>query len=136
VSGLSAAEERGTLTFDSHQEDWQANEENPLPVAGTVLRHTPYVEIRWPWLSYLVLELWFSAVFFAGVMIATKNSNVPILKSSSLAALCAIDDDARKCLGDIGDFEELKHRTDKIRLRLAEILPESGGGMFLRIEKE
>ena len=75
-------------------------------------------------------------MFLFGVMVITKNSNVPILKSSSLAALCAIDDNARKCLGDIGDFEELEHRTDKIRLRLAEVPPESGGGMFLRVEKE
>jgi hypothetical protein len=116
---------------NSHREEWQATEEHANPINGTVLGRTPYVEIRWPWLCYLALELLFSTIFLFGIIVTTKRAELPILKSSALATLCAVDGDARKRLGSINDFEQLKRRAEEIHLQFGNSLAEAEGRMFL-----
>jgi hypothetical protein len=106
---------------------------NRGPVVGTVLGSTPYVLIRWPWLLFLTLELAMSGIFLTGTILASRSAKVQIIKSSSLAAFCAVDDFTRSQLGNIADMEGMKSKVMKTDVRL-EGVP-TGPGLWLTMRK-
>ena len=85
---------------------------------GTVLSQTPYVLIRWTWLTFLVAELALAAAFLAGTIIITKRSRMHVMKSSSLATMCALDERTRRYLGNINDLPSLETQAKKTVVKL------------------
>ena len=81
---------------------------------------TPYVVIRWPWLSYLIVEVALSGVFLIAVTRSAATTRAGLLRGSTLATLCALDEPARKSLGHIGNYEDLRRRGAAVRVRLVE----------------
>jgi hypothetical protein len=79
------------------------------------------VQIRWPWLLFLCLELLLSTLFLVGTIVVTKRSRMQVIKTSSLATMCALDEPTRRRLGEMHDMaavEDAARRTD-VRLEKA-----------------
>ena len=55
---------------------------------------------RWSWLSFLVAALGLTTVFLVGNIAMTKRSQIQSMKSSSLAAMCTLDEETRLHLGE------------------------------------
>jgi hypothetical protein len=121
--------EKSDADENSHREDWQANTLGSGPVNGIVLATTPYVSIQWPWLMFLGLELLLAAAFLLAIIMNTMATRTRILKGSSLATLCALDDATRQQLGHVGDLEELQYRAEKMSV----ILERCPDGISLRM---
>jgi len=81
---------------------------------------TPYVVIRWPWLSYLIVEVALSGIFLIAVTASAATTRACLLRGSTLATLCALDEPTRKSLGHIGDYENLRRRGTTVRVRLVD----------------
>jgi len=78
----------------------------------------PYVQIRWVWLVFLCLELLLSTLFLVGTIVVTKRSRMQIIKCSSLATMCALDEPTRRRLGDIHDLEAVEDTARRTNVRL------------------
>ena len=73
---------------------------------GTAWEPEVYVNVRWGWLSFLAAELVLSTAFVILTTIATHRSQVPILKSSVMAALLAPDAEVQRILGSADELEQ------------------------------
>ncbi|KAK0654814.1 hypothetical protein B0T16DRAFT_395715 [Cercophora newfieldiana] len=100
--------------------DWKAHAQTAAPVEGVVFAEMAFVNIRWAWLSYLLVELVLSSLFLVGIIWWTSFTKARNLGGSALATLCALDEATRQRLGHIGDYEELRRRAARIEVRLAE----------------
>jgi len=100
---------------------------------GTVFGPTPYVQIRWAWLVFLVVELALSTVFLVGTIAVTKMSRLQIVKSSSLATMCALDGHTRRHLSDINDLASVEEQARKTDVRLERSV--SGLAMWLTMAR-
>ncbi|KAK5652179.1 hypothetical protein OQA88_10822 [Cercophora sp. LCS_1] len=98
--------------------DWRAHTLTAGPVSGTVLVETTFVRVRWEWLAYLLVELGLACVFLVGVIGWTAFTRAETLGGSALATLCALDEGTRQTLGQLGDYEELRRRAQRIRMQL------------------
>ncbi|KAK4183932.1 hypothetical protein QBC35DRAFT_506964 [Podospora australis] len=88
-------------------------------VHGTVFTSTTFVKVHWEWIALLVAQLGLTAVFLVLTIVTTYVSQVQIIKSSSLATLCALDDDTRQNLGGVGDgIDELGRKAKKLEVHL------------------
>ena len=85
---------------------------------GTVLDSMPFVRIRWAWLSFPVMEFVFASVFLLGIIHNSHAARMQILKESSLASLCALDEHTRRHLGGIHDLEATSLRAAKTNVKL------------------
>lgn len=102
----------------SIRSDWKVHPLTAGPVNGTVLTPTTFVVIRWQWLSYLLVEVLLSSLFLITVVSWTAISKAGCLKTSTLAALCALDEPTRRSLGHIGDYEQLRQRAASVSIQL------------------
>ena len=100
--------------------DWKAHVLSARPVQGVVLAETTFVQIRWAWLAYLLVELVLSSVFLVGIVVWTAVSKAENLGGSALVTLCALDEGTRRRLGHVGDYEELRRRAARMRVQLRE----------------
>jgi hypothetical protein len=98
-------------------------------VNGTALSPSPYVKIEWKWLIFLMLELLFSVLFLMGTLLMTHAAGIQIIKGSSLATLCSLDESTRRFLGGINDFEAMKQRARRVEVKLEKGV--SGIGLWL-----
>jgi hypothetical protein len=57
-------------------------------------------------------------VFLAATVVATHNGGLQILKSSSIATLCVLDDRARDYLGPVGDINELSSFAGRLKVKI------------------
>lgn len=87
-------------------------------VNGSVITAQAVVEIHWEWTSMLVAQLVLSAVFLSLTIAATSRARMQILKCSSLATLCGLDEGARRGVGGIGDLEGLDEKARRFGVRL------------------
>ncbi|KAL1843056.1 hypothetical protein VTJ49DRAFT_3191 [Mycothermus thermophilus] len=83
-------------------------------VTGTVFTPQSRVEIHWKWLAMLSTQLVLTGIFLAVTVAATRAERVQVLKGSSLAALCALDGDAREKLEGIDGLDGLGRRAKEI----------------------
>lgn len=67
---------------------------------GTVLATESYVQVRWAWLTFLVIQVALSISFLLGIMVQTAVWNVKVLKGSPTAALFAISAQDKAYLED------------------------------------
>ncbi|KAK4194537.1 hypothetical protein QBC40DRAFT_290624 [Triangularia verruculosa] len=82
-------------------------------VQGRVYTSQAFVKIRWEWMGMLTTQLVLTALFLALTAAATYMSRVQVIKSSSLATLCALDEDTRRDLGGLGDGVECLEKMAK-----------------------
>jgi len=107
------------LTSFSIRSDWKVHP-SARPVSGVVFVSTPFVIIRWSWLSYLLVELVLSSLFLFCIIIWTTPTKSEALRVSTLATLCALDEPTRQQLGHIGDHEEIRQRTAEFQIMLVD----------------
>jgi len=84
---------------------------NALPVQGTNWASVTFVEIKWGWLSFLVVELVAAVVFLAMTITYTHRHGVQVLKSSALATFFAPAEDCRAAIGGVGRVGEMKKKA-------------------------
>ncbi|KAH7117406.1 hypothetical protein EDB81DRAFT_916196 [Dactylonectria macrodidyma] len=102
-------------------------------VTGTVFTPQAYVRIHWGWMAMLATQLLLTALFLAVTILTTHSAHLQVMKSSSLATVCGLDEASRKHLGGISDFETLNKRAKCLKISL-----ERGGSgipLWLGIKK-
>ncbi|KAK4656893.1 hypothetical protein QC762_0040260 [Podospora pseudocomata] len=88
-------------------------------VQGSVYAPQAFVRIRWEWMGMLTTQLVLTTLFLVLTVAATYMSRVQVIKSSSLATLCALDDETRQDIGGIGDgVDKLEQKAKKVSVRL------------------
>lgn len=59
-------------------------------MVGTVLEMQTFVQVRWVWLTLIVLQLGLALIFFIMTVIATRRLGAQVRKSSALETLYAL----------------------------------------------
>jgi hypothetical protein len=85
---------------------------------GTEFFFEIYVQIRWYWLAPLSALVLASGILWVGTIIQTQHTRTAIWKSSSLAALYALDGKVRKT--DVLETEKkIDARSKQVMARLS-----------------
>lgn len=108
--------------------------ESDGPVSGTVLSSTPYVQINWPWLAFLASEFILSSAMLLATIMVTRRGRMQVMKASSLATMCALDDTTKRHLSGASDFGGMCKRAAMTRVRLEG--GEPGLGLRLTMEQQ
>ncbi|KAK0739493.1 hypothetical protein B0T21DRAFT_285718 [Apiosordaria backusii] len=88
-------------------------------VRGRVYAPQAFVRIHWEWMGMLTAQLVLTAMFLAMTVVATYMSRVQVIKSSSLATLCALDEETRRDIGGLGDgVDGLEKKAKKVSVQL------------------
>ncbi|KAK3337607.1 hypothetical protein B0T19DRAFT_481899 [Cercophora scortea] len=80
-------------------------------VHGTVSTPQAFVKINWEWTSLLAAQLALTAVFLALTIARTHVARMQVIKSSSLATLCALDKATRQQVGGVHDLDALERKA-------------------------
>jgi hypothetical protein len=88
------------------------------PVLGTAFILQSYVKIKWEWLILLAVVEALSIIFLAATMITTKKEKVAVLKSSSLASMCALSEESKNYIGAIESSGEGLSKVLELEVRL------------------
>ncbi|KAK0725856.1 hypothetical protein B0H67DRAFT_571729 [Lasiosphaeris hirsuta] len=87
-------------------------------VAGTVFAPQAFVKIHWEWIAMLAAQLVLTTVFLVLTATATHRARMQVIKSSSLATLCALDKATRQHVGGINDLDSLNQKAKMLGVRL------------------
>jgi len=63
-------------------------------------------------------QLLLTTLFLIFTIVETYRLRMQVIKNSSLATLCALDETARQEVGSIGDLDLLTRRTNEMEVRL------------------
>ncbi|KAK3998126.1 hypothetical protein QBC44DRAFT_254497, partial [Cladorrhinum sp. PSN332] len=74
-------------------------------VKGTVFTPQSFVKVRWEWMAMLATQLVLTGVFLGITMGVTCRARLQVVKNSSLATLCALDEEIRRGAGGVGCLE-------------------------------
>jgi len=91
---------------------------NSFEVAGEVLASVTFVSVRWEWLALLAGQLVLSFAFLAATVVQTAQLGVPVLKSSALAMMLALDGKTRDTAGGMEGVAVMKARAALVHVRL------------------
>lgn len=89
------------------------------------------MKIKWEWLIFLAALELLAIVFLIATIIRTNVTKVPILKSSSLASLCVLDEDCKDQIGGV----KSRRRVWENALDLNISLRKGGGGEW-KLQRE
>ncbi|KAK5651785.1 hypothetical protein OQA88_11652 [Cercophora sp. LCS_1] len=87
-------------------------------VTGVVMTPQSFVRIRWEWLAMLIAQLALTALFLLLTMSSSHREEIQVIKCSSLATLCALDEGARREIGGLDDLRDLTERAKRSHVRL------------------
>lgn len=87
-------------------------------VNGTTYAPETLIQIRWSFISCLVLQLSFTIVILIFTIVATSKNKIQILKGNSLATMWALNEDFKMELGGMGDMEQLLKRVNGVKVVL------------------
>jgi hypothetical protein len=90
------------------------------PALGTAFILQSYVKIKWEWLIFLAVVEALSIIFLAATIITTKREKVAILKSSSLASMCALSEESKNYIGAIKGPGDVFDKALGLEVRLEE----------------
>lgn len=76
-----------------------------------------FVNVRWGWLGFLAMQLVLATAFIVFTTFATRKAAVPVLKSSSMATLLALDAEVRQNLGWVDELSDAEQRAKQTRVR-------------------
>lgn len=88
------------------------------PVLGTAFISQSFVKIKWEWLIFLFVVEVLSIIFLAAIIIETKKEKIAILKSSSLASMCALSEESKNYIGTIKSRGEVLEKASGLEVRL------------------
>jgi hypothetical protein len=94
-----------------------SNQDNST-VTGTAYALQTLIHIRWPYISFLAIQLSLTIIVLLFTTIATYRSRIQILKGSSLATMCALSQNVKAQLGGVDDMEGLRSKAKTIRVVL------------------
>lgn len=78
-------------------------------VNGTAYVPQAFVKVRWEWMAMLAAQLVLTGVFLGATAGITGRARMHVVKSSSLATLCALDEATRRvAAGEVRDLRRLK----------------------------
>jgi hypothetical protein len=89
------------------------------------------VKIKWEWLIFLIVLEASSIIFLAATMIETKNAKAAILKSSSLASMCALGKESKDYIGAVESCGGVLKNALGLEVRL-----EKDGSNGWKLERE
>lgn len=98
---------------------------------GTIMAPQTFVDIRWGWLSLLMVQLALASLFLVATAVKTHIAKVQILKGSALATLSGLDRAARESFGGMNDYESLTKRARTLNVRLEQ--GPSGTALWLAV---
>lgn len=84
-------------------------------------------------MALLAAQIALTTIFLALTILETRRKRARILKGSSLATLCALDERTKQHVGGIDDLERVKQKAQSVGVRL-ESGP-SGSGLWLGMKK-
>jgi hypothetical protein len=87
-------------------------------VSGTSQTSESYVKVRWAWFSYLIILFVLSIIFLIATMIKSSMSDVNILKSSSLAVMCGMNEESKGNMKQIEMRGKIWQRAERMKVRL------------------
>ncbi|KAE9366582.1 hypothetical protein N431DRAFT_548413 [Stipitochalara longipes BDJ] len=90
------------------------------PTLGTAYILQSYVKIKWEWLILLAVLEALSMIFLAATMVTTMKEKVAILKSSSLATMCALSEENKNYIVAIRSSGEGLNKALDLKVRLEE----------------
>lgn len=115
------------LSF-GHANSWNSIRTRPDrgdPAPGTAFASLTYVKIKWVWLTFLIVLEVASVVLLASTIFATNRAKMAILKSSSLATMCMLNEGSRAHIGGATTAGELLQNASTLNVRLER--DETGG---------
>jgi hypothetical protein len=87
-------------------------------MTGTAYAPQTIIHIRWPYISFLAIQLGLTIIVLLFTIIATYRSRIQILKGDSLATMCALSPRVKAKLGGVDDMKTLKSKAKRMRVRL------------------
>jgi hypothetical protein len=93
------------------------NQDNST-ITGTSYAQQTLIRIRWPYISFLAVQLGLTIIVLLFTIVATHRSRMQILKGNSLATMCALSQGAKTKVGGMEDIEGLKKRAKGMRVGL------------------
>ncbi|CAI4215990.1 unnamed protein product [Parascedosporium putredinis] len=88
-----------------------------LPIAGTAWKDETFVQVRWPWLTFLAAMIAMSFFFFLFTVITTHRLQVPVLKGSAIGSMLAPNPEVQSALGSLLDLDDAQQRAKFVRVR-------------------
>lgn len=67
-------------------------------ISGTAWATTTVVEVRWAWLSFLVVEILLATSFLVWTIIQTNKMGAKVWKNSTFATMLTLNEEARKAI--------------------------------------
>src|ERR1700722_6673510 len=93
------------------------NQDNST-ITGTAYALQTLIRIRWPYISFLAVQLGLTIIVLLFTIVATYRSRMQILKGNSLATMSALSQRVKTKLGGMEDMERLKKRAKGMRVEL------------------
>ncbi|OCK74581.1 hypothetical protein K432DRAFT_409737 [Lepidopterella palustris CBS 459.81] len=93
------------------------NQDNST-IAGIAYAPQTLIHIRWPYISFLAVQLWLTIIVLLFTIVATYRSGIQILKENSLATMCALSQNVKADLGGMQDMKSLKSKAKRMSVRL------------------
>src|SRR5438552_15684080 len=93
------------------------NQDNST-ITGTAYAPQTLIHIRWPYISFLAIQLWLTIIILLFTIIATYRSRIQILKGNSLATMCALSQSVKAKLGGLDDMEGLRSKAKTMKVML------------------
>jgi len=84
-------------------------------------------------MALLEAQIALTTLFLALTILETHRKRAQILKGSSLATLCALDEQTRQHVGSINDLEMVNRKAKSVGVRLE--VGASGTGLWLGMKK-
>ena len=91
---------------------------NSFAVQGSALVEETFVHVRWGWITYMGFEILLAIVFLCLTVAYTQRLNMKVLKSSPLATLLALNDEARSTVGGITTPKRVRSSAKSVKVNL------------------
>ena len=76
------------------------------------------MHVRWGWITYMASEILLAVVFLCLTVLYTRRLNMKVLKSSPLATLLALNDEARSTVGGITTPKRVRSSAKSVKVNL------------------
>lgn len=94
-----------------------------------------HIVVHWGWLSVLVAQIVLSTALLLTTAVWTHQQEIPVLKTSALATLVALDEETRTFLSNANGQDGLQDWSNKINMTL-ERGEDSGLGVNLTVVRD
>ena len=96
---------------------------------GTAYTSQTFVRVHWGWVSMLGGQLVLTSAFLLAIMWESWRAKMQVLKSSTLATMCALDSTGRDAVGGISSPSGMERKAKELGVRLGR--DPSGNALWL-----